>query len=131
MSHFEFYWQIRWLFGFSLVQIHFYELWFWKNENCAMLHNVADVMQWLFMRKTRANVCCDWIYLQMSDAVASAKGSLPRPVLKGRHLAWMKKHLAIGIGMSFVSVVLTKIFVNDVRKAAYAEYYKWVSPNWK
>lgn len=63
----------------------------------------------------------------MADAVASSSSSsLPRPVLKGRHAAFMKKHLAIAIGMSFVSVYLTKIFVNDKRKAAYAEYYKWV-----
>lgn len=58
------------------------------------------------------------------DAVASAGSSLPRPQLKGRHAAFMKRHLFIGIGMSLVSVYLTKIFVNDKRKAAYAEYYK-------
>lgn len=60
------------------------------------------------------------------DAVASATpgSSLPRPVLKGRHASFMKRHLMIGIGMSLVSVYLTKVFVNDKRKAAYAEYYK-------
>lgn len=60
------------------------------------------------------------------DAVASATpgSSLPRPILKGRHAKFMKKHLAIAIGMSLTSVFLTKIFVNDVRKVAYAEYYK-------
>lgn len=60
------------------------------------------------------------------DAVASSTpgSSLPRPLLKGRHANFMKKHLAIGIGMSLVSVYLTKVFVNDKRKAAYAEYYK-------
>ncbi|XP_031623800.1 cytochrome c oxidase subunit 6C [Contarinia nasturtii] len=60
----------------------------------------------------------------MAGEVASASASLPRPVLKGRHAQFMKKHLAIGIGMSLVSVYLTKVFVNDKRKAAYAEYYK-------
>lgn len=60
------------------------------------------------------------------DAVAKeAPGSsLPRPLLKGRHANFMKRHLAIGIGLSLVSVWLTKIFVNDKREAAYAEYYK-------
>lgn len=60
----------------------------------------------------------------MAGEVASASGSLPKPQLKGRHALFMKKHLAIGIGMSFLSVYLTKIFVNDKRKEAYAEYYK-------
>lgn len=60
----------------------------------------------------------------MADAVSSSTNSLPRPLLKGRHANFMKKHLAIGIGMSLVSVYLTKVFVNDKRKAAYAEYYK-------
>lgn len=58
------------------------------------------------------------------DAVASTSPGLPRPVLKGRHAAFMKRHLMIGIGMSLVSVYLTKVFLNDKRKAAYAEYYK-------
>lgn len=61
----------------------------------------------------------------MSDSVASSSNNLPRPQLKGRHAAFMKRHLAIGIGMSLVSVVLTKIFLNDKRKLAYAEYYKY------
>lgn len=60
----------------------------------------------------------------MSDAVASSSSSLPRPQLKGRHAKFMTKHLAIGIGMSLVSVWLTKVFLNDKRKEAYAEYYK-------
>lgn len=63
----------------------------------------------------------------MADAVASSSGnSLPRPVLKGRHAAFMKKHLGIAIVTSFAAVFLTKVLVNDKRKAAYAEYYKWV-----
>lgn len=60
------------------------------------------------------------------DAVASAGSSLPGAPLKGRHATFMKKHLAIGIGMSLLSVYLTKVFLNDKRQAAYAEYYKWV-----
>lgn len=58
------------------------------------------------------------------DAVASAGSSLPRPVLKGRHNAWMKRHLVLSIGMSLASVYLAKVFINDKRKAAYAEFYK-------
>ncbi|XP_055300094.1 cytochrome c oxidase subunit 6C [Sitodiplosis mosellana] len=60
----------------------------------------------------------------MSDAVASSSNSLPRPQLKGRHAKFMTKHLAISIGFALASVYLTKVFVNDKRKAAYAEYYK-------
>lgn len=60
----------------------------------------------------------------MADAVSNPTNSLPRPVLKGRHATFMKKHMAIAIGTSFIAVYLTKIFVNDKRKEAYAEYYK-------
>lgn len=59
------------------------------------------------------------------DAVASATpGSSFRPVLKGRHASFMKRHLFIGIGFGLAGVWITKVFVNDKRKAAYAEYYK-------
>lgn len=58
------------------------------------------------------------------DAVASAGGNSLRPVLKGRHAAFMKRHLWIGIGTSLIAVYLAKVFINDKRKAAYAEYYK-------
>lgn len=60
------------------------------------------------------------------DAVAAQQQSLPRPQLKGRHATFMKKHLAISIGISLVAVYLTKVFVNDKRKAAYAEFYRYV-----
>lgn len=60
----------------------------------------------------------------MADAVANASKSLPRPQLKGRHVSFMKKQLAIAIAFSCTCVYLTKIFVNDKRKLAYAEYYK-------
>lgn len=60
----------------------------------------------------------------MADAVSNPTNSLPRPILKGRHAAFMKKHLAIAIGTSFISVYLAKVFINDKRKEAYAEYYK-------
>lgn len=55
------------------------------------------------------------------DAVASV-----RPVLKGRHAQFMKKHMAIAVGLSLAGVYLTKVFVNDKRKAAYAEFYRCV-----
>lgn len=60
------------------------------------------------------------------DAVASATpgSSSVRPVLKGRHAWFMKRHLMIGIGFALASVWVTKILVNDKRKVAYAEYYK-------
>lgn len=60
----------------------------------------------------------------MSDTVASLANTAVRPVLKGRHARFMKKHLIIGIGMSLFSVAVTKVLVNDKRKLAYAEYYK-------
>lgn len=60
----------------------------------------------------------------MADSVAKSSSSDFRPQLKGRHALFMKKHLGIGIGLSLVSVFITKILVNDKRKEAYAEYYK-------
>lgn len=59
-----------------------------------------------------------------SGAVLETAGSGSRPVLKGRHTQFMKKHLAIALGWSFALVIITKITVNDPRKKAYAEYYK-------
>lgn len=61
----------------------------------------------------------------MAESVPSSSGSsLPRPVLKGRHAAFMKRHLFIAIGSSLAAVVLAKVLINDKRKLAYAEYYK-------
>lgn len=63
-----------------------------------------------------------------SAAVFESSSSGSRPVLKGRHALFMKKHLSIGLAYAFACVIFTKIAVNDPRKRAYAEYYKWVSP---
>lgn len=59
-----------------------------------------------------------------SGAILESASSLARPILKGRHEQFMKKHLTIGILYSFVCVVIAKLAVNDPRKRAYAEYYK-------
>lgn len=57
-------------------------------------------------------------------AVAQAISKAPQ--LKGRHADFMKKHLIIGITLSITSMILTKFIVNEPRKKAYAEYYKYV-----
>lgn len=59
-----------------------------------------------------------------SGAVVQSASSAVRPVLKGRHEVFMKKHLAIGIIWSLAMVVAVKFSVNEPRKRAYAEYYK-------
>lgn len=59
-----------------------------------------------------------------SGAVVQSASSGSRPVLKGRHAVFMKRHLAIGIIYSLACVVAVKFTVNEPRKAAYAEYYK-------
>lgn len=48
----------------------------------------------------------------------------PRPVLKGHHAAYMKKHLYIAIGFSVVGMMAAKFLINDKRKQAYAEFHK-------
>lgn len=58
-----------------------------------------------------------------SGAVVQAVGGA-RPLLKGHHQAYMKKHLTIGLIISCSLVVATKFLLNEPRKAAYAEYYK-------
>lgn len=58
-----------------------------------------------------------------SGAVLQSAGGA-RPLLKGRHQAFMKKHLTIGLIYSCSMVVLVKLLLNEPRKAAYAEYYK-------
>lgn len=60
-----------------------------------------------------------------SGAVLESSGG-PRPVLKGRHQQFMKKHLALGIAYACAWVILVKYTVNEPRKRAYAEYYQWV-----
>lgn len=62
-----------------------------------------------------------------SGAVMESVSNATRPLLKGRHNAWVKKHMAIAIGYSFAWVIAVKLLVNEPRKRAYAEYYKWVS----
>lgn len=59
-----------------------------------------------------------------SGAVVQSANSAARPVLKGRHAVFMKKHLAIGIIYALSCVVAVKFTVNEPRKRAYAEYYK-------
>lgn len=62
----------------------------------------------------------------MASGAVMESSSGPRPLLKGRHTLFMKKHLTIGLAYSFACVILTKLLVNEPRKKAYAEYYKWV-----
>lgn len=62
----------------------------------------------------------------MSEGAATSSNNLPRPVLKGRHAAFMKRHLIGAIAFGFFGVAVTKVLVNDKRKLAYAEYYKYV-----
>lgn len=59
-----------------------------------------------------------------SGAVVQSATSGSRPLLKGRHAAFMKKHLAIGIIYALTCVAVVKFTVNEPRKAAYAEFYK-------
>lgn len=59
-----------------------------------------------------------------SGAVMESASGGPRPMLKGRHAAFMKKHLTIGILYACVWVTIIKFTVNEPRKKAYAEYYK-------
>lgn len=47
-----------------------------------------------------------------------------RPVLKNAHMAYMKKHLAIGIIVACASGFAFKVLVGDKRKQEYAEFYK-------
>lgn len=55
---------------------------------------------------------------------AASVGASGRPVLKGRHMAWAKKHLFISIGLAFAGVIAAKLLINEPRKKAYAEFYK-------
>lgn len=56
--------------------------------------------------------------------MAGEAASLPRPVLKGAHMAAMKKNLYIAVGLSLLSGLAYKLAVCDPRKNAYAEFYK-------
>lgn len=64
--------------------------------------------------------------MSKSGAVVQSSGGGSRPMLKGHHAAFMKKHLAIGIAYSLICVVVAKFAINEPRKRAYAEYYKCV-----
>lgn len=57
-------------------------------------------------------------------SVSSSVSGRPAPQLKGRHAAYMKRHLFIGIGLAISGVIVAKLLINDPRKRAYAEYYK-------
>lgn len=59
-----------------------------------------------------------------SDAVLESVANGARPILKGRHVGFMKRQLAIAIALSSTLVIITKYTVNEPRKRAYAEYYK-------
>lgn len=48
----------------------------------------------------------------------------PRPILKGHHTAYMKKHLYIGIAFSLAGMIAAKFLINEPRKRAYAEFHK-------
>lgn len=65
--------------------------------------------------------------MSKSGAVVQSSSSGSRPVLKGHHAVFMKKHLAIGIIYALTCVVVVKYTVNEPRKRAYAEYYKCVT----
>lgn len=61
-----------------------------------------------------------------STATPPTTSGRPRPKLKGHHEAFMKRHLYIGIGLALAGVIATKFLVNEPRKKAYADYYKYV-----
>lgn len=64
--------------------------------------------------------------MSKSGAVVQSSSGF-RPVLKGRHAVFMKKHLAIAIVYALTCVAAVKFTVNEPRKRAYAEYYKCVT----
>lgn len=49
------------------------------------------------------------------------------PVMRGLFNMQTKRHLAIAIGLTTVVTVAFKMIVNDPKKVAYAEFYKYVS----
>ncbi|KAL9923367.1 cytochrome c oxidase subunit 6C [Glossina fuscipes] len=51
-----------------------------------------------------------------------AVGSAPN--LRGLHHLQTKRNLALALGLTTLVTVAFKVFVNDPRKAAYAEFYK-------
>lgn len=58
------------------------------------------------------------------DAVAADAGRIPKPVLRGLHNATIKRNLAVAIALSVVAGIVVKVFINDPRKKAYADFYK-------
>lgn len=58
---------------------------------------------------------------------AVAEAITKAPQLKGRHADFMKKHLTIGIAFSVSMMALAYFTVNQPRKKAYAEYYKYAT----
>lgn len=58
------------------------------------------------------------------SANAPTTSGRPRPVLKGHHAAFMKKHLYIAIAFSVAGMMAAKFLINDKRKQAYAEFQR-------
>lgn len=56
----------------------------------------------------------------MADKVSN----VAKPQLRGLLQSQIKKNLFVAIGLCVVVGVAQKIFVNDARKAKYAEFYK-------
>lgn len=52
-----------------------------------------------------------------------ATSSSAGPVLRGLHNASIKRNLAISLGLTAIITVAFKVFVNDPKKAAYADFY--------
>lgn len=61
----------------------------------------------------------------MTNTPAPASGSAP--VMRGLHNLQTKRQLAIAIGLTAVITVAFKVIVNDPKKKAYAEFYKYVT----
>ena len=60
----------------------------------------------------------------MAGEVAADLGRIPKPMLRGLHNATIRRNLIVaGVLMTIVTISV-KIFHNDVKKQAYAEFYK-------
>lgn len=54
-----------------------------------------------------------------------ATSSSAGPVLRGLHNATIKRNLAVSLGLTAIITVAFKLFVNDPKKTAYAEFYQY------
>lgn len=61
-----------------------------------------------------------WI-TKMTNAPAVSNNA---PLMRGLHNAQTKRGLAIAIGLTAVITTAFKLFVNNPKKEAYAEFYK-------